>query len=128
MMERKWTPGPWMEIGDGYREDGIEITTSDRQANDMVEIAAVEVDFEEEFDAEQRANARLIAAAPDLYEACAGLLAWADKALAPGDAGCDFMNGDSPANKDGQNGWDELETAIAGVRAALAKAEGRDDG
>lgn len=53
---------------------------------------------------EERANARLISAAPDLYEAAKMLTAWVDSK--------------SYAYAECARGWDSL-------RAAIAKAEGR---
>lgn len=66
---------------------------------------------------DNRANARLIAAAPELLEACAAMIAWdeAEKAA-------------RPWNEDGGKGWHERLDACAlafeKARAAIAKATG----
>jgi hypothetical protein len=60
------TPGPWMFDGE-TDDDVIEITAEARFGK--VAIACIEIGFINEFDDEQRANARLIAAAPTLLEA-----------------------------------------------------------
>jgi hypothetical protein len=59
MTERKWTPGPWMvETGD----DGVLSSVFRYEDVEYTGIAYLTLDNHE-------ANARLIAAAPDLYEA-----------------------------------------------------------
>ena len=63
--ETKHTREPW-ELRETH-EDQIEISTKSRAG--MAPIATVEVGFKEPFDSEQRAYARLIAAAPDLLAA-----------------------------------------------------------
>ena len=60
------TPGPWI-LTDGDRfESSCVITTHLRLGESMASIAEVETDWIEPFGSEQRANTRLIAAAPDL--------------------------------------------------------------
>lgn len=59
-----YTPGPWRLID--ATGDELAITTDDRMDSDIVPIVEVEINWEEAFDMEQRANARLIAAAPEL--------------------------------------------------------------
>lgn len=70
MSETKFTPGPWM-VDPRFDRD---IQTADAEleiacTNEHVLTGGVKPDAEQ-----QRANARLIAAAPDLYEAAYGLL------------------------------------------------------
>lgn len=60
----KFTPGPWRVEDDG--RERLEITCAARK--DRVAMAFVEVGFDEPFESEQEANARLIAAAPALFE------------------------------------------------------------
>lgn len=86
------TPGPW-EIRDGLIygiEDGASYLVCD-----VVGDPSAAVNEQDE------ANARLIAAAPELMEACKQMLKWID-------CGCD------PSGK-----------SLASARAAIAKAEGR---
>ena len=66
---RKHTPGPWVIIVDEL-SDSVSITTEKRIEDSMVEICEVTAGFwSEKFETEQRANARLIASAPELLEA-----------------------------------------------------------
>ena len=58
----KHTQGPWW-----FDQDTGEITCEAREGK--VEIATVEIGWAPAFEAEQQANARLIAAAPELLEA-----------------------------------------------------------
>ena len=67
MREKKFTPGPWF-FSDQMRT-GV-VTTTDRENDNMVEIAAVDVVWDEPFASEQIANANLIAEAPALLYAC----------------------------------------------------------
>ena len=55
------TPGPWL-----FDEESEAITTNDRVASSKTQIATVELGWAEPFESEQIANARLIAAAPEL--------------------------------------------------------------
>jgi len=68
-MTTKHTAGPWILVeGDRFESDVV-ITTAIRFDESMHSIAEVETDWDEPFSSEQRANARLIAAAPDLLSA-----------------------------------------------------------
>jgi hypothetical protein len=60
MSESKWTPGPWEPYIPGRK-----FVVPVRNFNSICELNAFERDA-----AVVDANARLIAAAPDLYEAC----------------------------------------------------------
>ncbi|UCS82870.1 ead/Ea22-like family protein [Yersinia phage vB_YenS_P400] len=71
MKQFKGTPGAWDLVIDDDSEDGV-ITSDFRDG--MIEIAVVigahpESGFDSEFQMEQLANAKLIAAAPELLEA-----------------------------------------------------------
>ena len=71
MSELKFTPGPWLDYeGEELIEEGsLVITTDARQRESKVCITEILVDWSEPFETEQRANASLIAAAPELYAA-----------------------------------------------------------
>ena len=60
-MKAQHTPGPWE-----FDEDANEITTPNRIKNDQVCIAIVELGWDEPFESEQQANARLMAASTEL--------------------------------------------------------------
>jgi uncharacterized protein (UPF0212 family) len=62
-MSAKHTPGPWVVID---TDGGLEVTAESRDGH--VPIVEIELGFNEPFEAEQKANARLIAAAPALVE------------------------------------------------------------
>lgn len=70
--------------------------------------------------AEAIANANLIAAAPELLEACKKHIA----ALAAWDAAFEHWSGDSTALTAAGNASEEAETLM---RAAIAKAEGKNN-
>lgn len=97
MSERKWTPGPWVIEG---RPPNMKVFFSgtipgNRRSPCMM------------LDDDQEANANLIAAAPDLFEALETLLR-------------KFKNcARSHGNDD-----ETIEEATAPTRAALAKARG----
>lgn len=61
----KHTPGPWFEQT-GFSDD-VEITAESREG--MVAICSMELGYTGNIGVEQEANARLIAAAPDLLGA-----------------------------------------------------------
>jgi hypothetical protein len=95
-MNAKHTPGPW--IYDAQCIDPIIIATEDRETG----LARVQSWSGTPSGEECIANARLIAAAPELLQALKGLLAYTLHIMEPGD---------------------NAETLAA--RAAIAKAEGR---
>jgi hypothetical protein len=65
----KHTPGPWIEVdGERFEAERV-ITNKHRQDRQMVGVCGLDVDFFGEIGLEQKANARLIASAPDLLEA-----------------------------------------------------------
>ena len=101
----EFTPGPWRTVEYGYEKHSI---TDDRGA---------EIGF-----AHRRRDARLIAAAPKLYEAGAALSNHLDQADASFDA--------DPSDSDFQDGFHaalstpEMIGFRNALRAALAKARG----
>ena len=98
MTETKHTPGPW-KARKGFHADTIEIFHPDKSVKPPFypcEIATIASDRDT---AKAKANARLIAAAPELLEALQAFVKYADD-----------VNDDSP----------ELDRA----RSAIAKATG----
>lgn len=99
-----YTPGPWVRDEEVGRDLGIvEITTSERINNNFVPIVQVDTEWYEPFAAEQRANALLITAAPDLLEALEALVA---------------------QSLDSGHPHDWLRHEIDQAKAAIAKAKG----
>jgi hypothetical protein len=70
----KHTPGPWIFIEGGPLEGDTVITTQDRMNGDIIPIVDMDTDYEGEIGIEQEANAKLIAAAPELLAVCQGVL------------------------------------------------------
>ena len=94
----KHTPGPWSVDG--------EVIRGDEQSNGSVSVACIldgAYPYGRRAGKSARANARLIAAAPELLEALNNLL-----------SACDL-----PGDRDR-----EIEQAIPHARAAIAKAKG----
>lgn len=72
-MEVKHTPGPWV-VQDGDRFSMEMVITSQRRIEEsMAPICEMDVDYDGEHGEEQHANARLIAAAPELLAALIAL-------------------------------------------------------
>lgn len=95
-MSTKHTPGPWTmhpRFDDGAEVRALAPVAWCGVASTHGASSSQVIDA-----AEARANARLIAAAPDLLEACERLLRWA--------------------------GWPHAEKDIELARAAIAKAKG----
>lgn len=67
------TVGPWMITECAGRRD-IEITSQKRIDTGMADICEMDIHFDGKAGEEQRANATLIAAAPDLLSGCNALL------------------------------------------------------
>ena len=80
-MTTKFTPGPWF-----FDDEHEEVTAEARRRKGLTRIATVNLGWSEPFNSEQNANARLIAAAPDLLrylkEARRTLEMWKDVAPA----------------------------------------------
>lgn len=104
-MEAKHTPGPWVVRG------GFSIYASDRKT------PVADACLNNSVAANDEANARLIAAAPELLDACLAMIAWDDA-----------EKGARPYEEDNGKGWRErLELCAASfekARSAVAKAEG----
>jgi hypothetical protein len=65
MSDTKFTPGPWrVELGDGYPHAGSWCVVCDTHPSKYTPLVAVQ-----DFDDRSEADARLIAAAPDIYDA-----------------------------------------------------------
>lgn len=95
MTERKWTPGPWVVVSDESATQVKGFPCIYATDYTVVGTEGMFGDIDEDF-----ANAHLIAAAPDLYDALSDAISWHD-------------------GEDNQT--------IAEWRAALAKAEGRNE-
>ena len=95
----KHTPGPWLIEAQNSHTGAI--ATVHNTTDVWVEIWSENWIVTGMGPEEQSANARLIAAAPDLLEALKEIIAAAD--------------GD---------GWNQLDASFATARAAIAKAEG----
>lgn len=65
-MSAKHTPGPWIIREGDFDESEFVITTEARQELGIVSICEINVYFDGDIGAEQKACARLIAAAPEL--------------------------------------------------------------
>lgn len=87
MSAPQFTPGPWRAAFDGYPLSGereLEICCIPHSTYDALEVFAPTADGREDWPArhsepghdEHLANARLIAAAPELYESCEAALQW----------------------------------------------------
>ena len=109
-MEQKaaHTPGPWqIEWNAAQSGEGHYITDS----NDMGELSRIAaVLFHDDADGETRANARLLAAAPELLAACKSMIEWDDREH---DHAVDFSARMALC-----------DAAFNAARAAIAKAEG----
>lgn len=63
----KHTPAPWHCKFDAF-DEVLYVTSNERLNEQRAEICHVSVGYDEPFESEQQANARLIAAAPELLE------------------------------------------------------------
>lgn len=68
----KHTSGPWIVVEGGPLEGDTVITTQERISGDVIPIVDMDTDYEGEIGLEQQANAKLIAAAPEM-------LTWLEK-------------------------------------------------
>lgn len=125
VIGKAWTPGPWRIVDGGIDArylTGIGevrlIRRSEKGDDRYVAVATIDAmgsDYHiATTAAEQQANANLIAAAPDLYDALFGMLSLIiTEGYRPG-------LGEKPVLKDGVR-----DQKIAEARAAIAKAEGQ---
>lgn len=122
-MSAQHTPGPWfvverVQAGPAAFEEGqgcFQIVDNERP--DLANTLCSRYRWPERAD-EMRANARLIAAAPDLLEALREMVAaddWISAATLTDDPG-----------RDGEHAGERMERAIEAARAAIAKAQGGD--
>ena len=107
MNKSEHTPGPWTANLHHTQDYGGRAHAFIHAAKPLVPLAAVVLAAERCDQAEGRANARLIAAAPDLLETLSVTLAMAE----------DYLN-------DTSQDRDHFLTALDGARAAIAKATG----
>jgi hypothetical protein len=108
------TPGPWELVPESDDHEGSLFVVSEYEVKNGCASAhwIAECDLQED-EGQNRANARLIAAAPDLLEAATEMLTELRR-----------LRDSSPAE------WDELVdvglcNAWDGIKAAIAKAEGK---
>lgn len=126
----KHTPGPWAY---STSQEGWSYTVNIFQADNAAptdgwsDVAYIIKTCAGEQQSIQRANARLIAAAPDLLEACRTFVEWLDRE----DAGFDHKthNRETPEGEAAWREWFYGNIALCGVaqddaRAAIAKATG----
>ncbi len=108
MTETKWTPGPWQASLDNIRGNAWyqDIDGAIGQPDEHIGLAKVVVVIDGEDYRQGRANAHLIAAAPDLYEALSNFLE--NEKFQVG------VGGNPNA----------VEKMLAQARAAIAKARG----
>ena len=111
MSIARYTPAPWTtklsyaKDADGRLDVGIAATLMDRVGTPTVLIAGAFGRVGQDIWLDAEANARLIAAAPDLYEAIKGSMEYLEEQFGDCDEGCKCIMHD--------------------LRAAIAKAEGR---
>ena len=111
MNETKWTSGPWEYIASTEHHGPYVVAPFGGDIADCYTMSNRPIHFQHE---QADANARLIAAAPDLYEALADMLgAHPPISKRIGGEG-------SPARR----AQEDQEAAIAKARAALARAKG----
>ena len=109
-MTAKHTPGPWYALR-GQRNISIRYKTGDRLLP-MVNVASVRGKFPTDCPyGSSEANARLIAAAPELLEAAKLVLAW-------------YESEDDHSKADFYERMEMCRASEMAIRAAIAKATG----
>lgn len=88
-MEAKHTPGPWEMVEHSWSRTGIYAKAIGIAALDIADEATEET--QEEWQAMMAANARLIAAAPDLLSACQSAISHLEWSLTAEDPRCVAM-------------------------------------
>lgn len=115
----KHTPGPWVyEDNAIMAECGVHICTP----NTADDFPCVEPGTEPDAEAECEANARLMAAAPELLDMLNSIKRHGELACVDAHTGRYFTGGKKPATKDV---FQFPRHLLTGVDAAIAKAEGR---
>ena len=114
MTDTKFTPGPWLVVG-SIPEEGVDCFWIKAQPHPAMRGLTKDIGTVDGYqdDPEREANAHLIAAAPELYQAIDSLLAIVGDSQ--GVVGY-HLNGDIAE-------WDEFEE-VAQAFAALAKVRG----
>jgi hypothetical protein len=115
------TEGPWFCKFDDFDEE-LHITSAVLEASNMVEICRVGVGFDQPFEAEQQANARLIAAAPEMAAALAPFSDYAGALFTRNRNASEVAF--SIVTHDGKHIDIKVGDFFA-ARSAIAKAEGR---
>jgi hypothetical protein len=86
MTDAKFTPGPWAYIGED--DDDFVVYAGEQYVTNVggerIRPVQFPVDGVVAFDVRDQANARLVAAAPDLYEVAKIALSYADEAMEAG--------------------------------------------
>lgn len=108
-MSDKHTPGPWMLTESDRFDKEMVITTQHRLDESIGCICEMDVYFTGQIGIEQEANARLIAAAPDLLEAAQRFVEVMDESFDHPDTASEI---------------DKLNKVADAARAAIAKATG----
>lgn len=114
MSETRFTPGPWaidpkVHVSAGHGEFDIIAPDGD---DDPWNIARTFGGIGEDGESEPKANAHLIAAAPELYEALENVLS-------------DIVDYERANNLSPAPGREDCWQSVTNARAALAKAAGR---
>lgn len=123
MSEQKHTPGPWKIIA-FVPDERYEIATEKSTSSFYRSVATVTFGYSEPAETEQHANARLIAAAPELLEACTTMAEWFRKEKAG--------FGKDRSTPEGESEWREwweeqlrlCDQSEIQANAAIAKAIG----
>ena len=102
MSEAKHTPGPWHLEEMGYNSSSYYIRGSSESGDRLTIGKGAVAHIPRSTVNPMEANARLIAAAPELLEALAEIVSAADG-----------------------RGWDQLDPSFSKARSAIAKATGR---
>lgn len=114
MEEKRFTPGPWFVQDDEWTDgDDANITSDFRSDNSIVPVAQIsgggsESGYDVDFSLEQKANARLIAAAPELLEALQDMVTLVKSRCYP--------QPDKPSSD-----WGRAEAAESAISKALGK-------
>ena len=120
MSETRWTPGPWQITEPNGQGNGISIVGPDEWPRLPEAWLGIKVTS-----AEQIANANLIAAAPDLYEALENTIDYLYQQITDGCKGC-FGDCASANPKPSFCPLREMQRDYDQARAALAKARGEE--